>query len=1034
MLPPEEKPQDPGPKGDAGAEPRHPFTYRAPVASQEREATVTASDAADEARRNDTVLVAAAMLMAIMFACTTIADSRILVHIKSGDYLAANGVLPFRTDMFSASAHDRPWLNLEWLFDLGLAGLHAVGGMIALTAFQVVAAIGVAILLLTNRRGDVSSWWASFVVVLSAIAAMPQLEARPTVVTLLGLASVLWVLSRYRQEIDDWSIWLLIPLFAVWSNLDPRMFLGLAALVLYGVGELAGNFLGRQGFPDGSRRARLWIAIASSIAASFLNPFFWKAPLGAWHLYGNVDPAYRLYYQNETSWIALEHLPLFQHPIQSLLDTALLASLLLGVLSLISLVLNRRRTDGGHVALWLGFFGLGMFAGREWPAAAIVFALIAIQNAEEWYRHRFRQSYGTERAELIFSRGGRGLTVLAFFAIAIFWLSGRIVPDDGRRPGVGLDALLANQVSSYSNLFDEPYDNKVFNFTPVQGDLLIWLGLKPFIDHRLDIYFGNSSAGSDNLISLHDRVRRALRSTSESDVDSSPTQKTEIWKSALERFGISQALPRLTFPNPSYQTYFDLLRSSEWTLGKLDAAAAVFLLSSPEADTYIVEHGSDFTKAAFQKPARLPDFPPLWPHRRGWEQFGVRPSPISNDFAFALHLLRHLEEAKQGNLNLGVESTFAFSYLVIRSCYQTLETDPQNLNAYRSLGQAYEILYLSELNTTGIQMRRRIYQALNAYGQALAIDPKDPITHERLVGLYLVFNKMDLAARAKQQYETLSGHELPPPSDPGIASQLETAWEKIEENITRIKEQANEALENGQSRRDVALFAWQNGCTLLALDLLDGLSAEEDQAADVVMLRSLMLLEAARPQDAYELLGSIEQVADQTGIPNWREPLALASLALPDFSRAENLWRDQATQAKEKHLMGAMNALPVGGQLHGQLFFPVWQTSQVLQALEGGSREVAEPELNAALCALEAGRVDDAEAILAGIIDRYPFSAFANLAGYYLTWIRGAPVEVSIRSEADVDRYLKAEHRLDWQSALGRLREVGPVEASRPKK
>ncbi len=625
MLPPDDQPA-------SSEEPRHPFTYRAPAEGAPETPSTLLDDLADEARRNDAMLVWAAGLVALVFACTTIADSQVLVHVKTGEYLASHGVLPPRTDVFSASATDRPWINLSWLFDLGLAGLHAIGGMTALTIFQCVAAVGLVVLVMASRHRSVTPWWAAFVVALLAVAAMPHLEASPYLVTLLGIATTLWLLVRARDG-DSRAVWLLVPLFLVWSNLDPRMFLGLAVLVLYGLGESVGWLLGRPGFENSSARTRYWLAVGASVVATLVNPFFWRAPLGALLLYGRVDPAFREYYGNETAWLKFAHSPLFQHPSAAMLDTSLLAGLLLAAVALATFVLNRRRVDAGEVVLWLGFVGFGIAAGREWPTAAVVFAILAIRNAEDWYRNSFRQTYGTDRGELIFSRGGRAVTVLAFAAVAVLWLTGRIIADDGRRPGLGLDPLVEGQVESMSSILADSYDRKVFNFHAAQGDLLIWLGFEPYIDHRLEVFAGSGKADDDSLIGKHDDVRHALLFASADDPRSG---RPDVWKPALEESGIVQAMPRLTFPSPSYHTYFDLLRSGDWRLIELGAAGALFCRNNstdPAVADHVRKNAINLAALAFRQPASDVKLDAVWPREQSWSDTLTRRVRVPNELA-----------------------------------------------------------------------------------------------------------------------------------------------------------------------------------------------------------------------------------------------------------------------------------------------------------------------------------------------------------------------------------------------------------------
>lgn len=1035
MLPPDDRTDDPQPT-EPSDEPRHPFTYRAPAPKPEEDDPETADDLADEARRNDAVLRWAAGLMAVAFACTTVADSRVLVHVRTGQYLASEGFLPPRNDVLSATATDRPWVNLNWLFDLALAGLHAIGGMTALTVLKAVTAVLVAWLIFSCRRSGVSSWWASFVVVLAAFAAMPHLEATPVLVTLLGLGLTLRQLTRYRQELDDRALWWLPPLFLLWANLDPRMFLGLAALVLYGLGDLLGMLLGRPTFEEGSRRGRYWLAVTAAAVASLVNPFGWRAPLGPLLVYGQIDPAYREYYKAEISWASLPHLPLASYPSSALLDTALLAGSLLAAVALVTMLLNGRRADVGDAALWFGFVGLSLLAGRELPTAAVVFAVLAIQNAEDWYRNTFRQAYAAERGELLFSRGGRAVTVLAFAALAALWLTGKVPADDGRRSGLGLDPTLADQTASLAGLLKDPFDKRVFNFRPGQGDLLIWLGFKPYIDHRLELFAG--SAGRDDLIALHDKVRYALRAP---DPDNLDTGRPEVWKPALEKYGVLQAVPRLNLPAPDYRTYFDLLRSPEWRLVDLGAAGAVFYrgdLNDSKLSGYLAGHVVDFAKDAFREPVKIAETAVVWPRPRHWSD-SLTPSPRpSAELARGLHALQHLEAAETGLIRIPPQAGLAFAHLGLRDFYAALARDPQSVTAYRGLGQIYEMLYLWESRIlqaggSNAQPRRRLYQAIDAYGQALAIDQSDARTHERLTGLYIGFGKADLAEHARNEYERVTG-ELPPPQMQ--PEQWDQVWEGIREQVDGVTTQARDHVEQDRPRLEAAFFAWQNGCTRLAIELIDEDPTLAEQSAEVQQFRAMLLLEAARPREAYEILAMIEPVVAERGTPGFREPFAFACLAVPDFSRAEALWRDDAVQAGESQLMVAMQAVPLVAPFARPADrFPTQQTAMAGQAMYTVPQEVAKGLFNAALCDVEAGRVEEAEKAMADLLDRHPITAFTPLAGAYLELLRGRAFNLNIIVPKEApDRYAPAEAALNEAVIAEQIKAAGPVEAPKPAK
>lgn len=1009
-------------------EPRHPFTYRAP-AERDDDAADPPRDPVEETRRNDGVLLIAALLMGVLFAWTTISDPRTLVHLKTGEYLAGHGFFPPATDVFSATAGDQPWINLGWLADVFLSGLHALGGMTALTVLQAVGTVAALLLILACHRRGVSTWWASLVLVLAGVAMMPNFQAQPALFTLLGLALTLWLLSRYRREIDDRALWWLIPLFAVWANLDPRMFLGLAVLLLYGLGEILGTALGRPGFEDSPRRSRYWLAVGGSVLASLVNPFTWRAPLAAIDLYGRIDPAFRQHYAEVPSWRTLCHTRVFDQPVERWLDTALLASLLIGVVALVTLLLNRRRTDPGDASLWVGFTAFGVLAGREWPAAAVVFAVLAIRNAEEWYVHSFRQSPSTERGELLFARGGRVLTVLAFFALAALWLTGRVIPDDGRRPGRGLDPALANQLESLSQVLANAYDAKVFNYQAGQGDQLIWLGYRPFIDHRLGLYAVPGPDGAPNLITLHDHVRRALRVPDSNDPR---TAKPEVWRAVLGKYDIVQALPRLTFPRPAYGAYFDLIGQQSWRLAQLGAAAALFYHVEP-TDTALIrhleKHGLNLSRMAFRDVEPLPEFPPLWPEPPGWTMKLSRPDPVPNPLARAQHCAQHFERIKAGKLQLAQPVAIALAYIGIRDCYRVLATDPQNVHAYQCLGQLFQMLYVNEQQLVDVPLLRRVYQAIDAYGQALRIDPNNPSIYENLVGIYLGLNRIDLARQARDRYEALAGKKFPDPADPAAAERIPATWKKIDAAIAQVAKQADEALKNEQPPLEVAAFAWRNGCTVLALKILAHNPELLENNPGAVLLKAKCLLESAQPKEAYELLMSIEQSVPQTGIRGWREPLALASLAIPDFERAGQLFRAEAHDALVAQLLTAMQAIPIGGQTAG---FPLMQTTQIRNAMSVASQDIANHKLNAALCALDAGDIPMAEAELAELLKDYPLTLFTTITGFYLGQIRNEPSTIDLGAPAMDDDFARIEDKLDDQWILDRLEAAGPAVAPKP--
>src|SRR5207253_2584271 len=57
-------------------------------------------------------------------------------HIRTGQWIAANHWVPAR-DVFSFSRPGEPWFAWEWLSDIGMSSLNAIGGLQAVALFSI---------------------------------------------------------------------------------------------------------------------------------------------------------------------------------------------------------------------------------------------------------------------------------------------------------------------------------------------------------------------------------------------------------------------------------------------------------------------------------------------------------------------------------------------------------------------------------------------------------------------------------------------------------------------------------------------------------------------------------------------------------------------------------------------------------------------------------------------------------------------------------------------------------------------------------
>lgn len=956
----------------------------------------------DEAQRNDNWIRGAVILLAFLLGCTEIGETQTLVHVKTGQYLLSHGVLPPRVDVFSYTAEGRPWVNLSWLFDLVLAGVFAVGGAIGLTIFKaLLSAVAFGFLVNINLKG-VSTWWSSVVAGLALLVCHSQFNALPEVITLLGLALVFWTIQRWLNNPATTTLWLLPVIFVVWSNLDPRAFLGLLFLLLYAAGEAIGSWAGHAGIESSAQRRHLGVAVACSFGAMLINPFGWHAWLAPLSLYRVEYPALRQIYTGTGSFADLQYRPVTDMTFWRGAGHAAIAWLVVLFSAIVSLVLNFRRLDWGHTFVFLGTLTVAAASPRELPATAIVLTVIAALNAEAWYRANFRQTYSVATSEIFFSRGGRALTVLSLFGLAGLAISGRLPMPFNARIGVGWIPPLKSAIDSLQVDLEDSFDDRPFTFRLQQGDLLIWTGRKVFIDHRLPVYAGT---GEDDLIAIHDRTRRALRRKLASDPESG---NRDTWLDTFRRFQLSQAIVPLGGATPDYPQMLDLLASRDFQLNRIGSSAAIFYRNDPKnADltAYLAAHPLNFITQAFRTPPKgkekdLGTFLRDWPAATGaYEAVLVKQRTITPaSVREAQHYQMLLEEASGGRLSLAPDVACAFAHLVIRKANDGLNQNPNVSSAYRMLGTAYYYLGMLEngiaVPSGGIAPEsRRYFQAALAFQSSLVLQPDQPLLHLRLGELYARNGKVDLAVRHLEAARDGFSKS---------ASVDEEDVKQIIEQIDRMIERPQRAVENVLAELDRSLaksevppvtaqaqFAYSNGCVLKALELATAAPIDFETLPGQVF-KAQLLIEAGRPWDADPLLRRVQEfIGKQPGL-DWRTIAALLSLGRGDQTQAIDLWSVEYTNARFQQLLTLAETMPL--VVRPELW-PTYQTQQVVGAFDRYPHQVADIRFQIALSYLEGGRSEEAARTFQEILDESPETRLRPLIRFYLAQVTGEVVD-----------------------------------------
>lgn len=711
---------------------------------------LTPERAEAENRRNDLFIMAAALVVAGLLGAFKIADNSLWIHLKSGWQIEQEGV-PDR-DSFAYTTADRPWVNLNWLYDWGLYqaelaesratvrglvtdfekllehrqqlpefddqgrdvkkplpkeqedGLKQAFAQLASTAetsdtfqmrvaaertaaaveaaglrlpmvsqesgksvyptlakytspggsalvslktpviFKAILLAALAGVLLLTRYPGPTRWWAAVVAVLVVLAMGDRLTFSPEIPSLLFLAIVFWILHAVQTG-HAWAAWLLIPLEALWVNVDALFPLGIVLAGLVLVGNLAAKLFGRgdsAGVP--ANRNVLAIALGLSIlAATFANPFgprAWTVPLDRTReIVDRIPAAAASLAQlcgSEAEWIAaarergsvLQSLapdlntPLTAGFVMSIIGLSVppVATVILVVLAIGSFFLNWRRFRMTRLLMLLLFLAMFLVAYRYMALVAMAAGVVLCLNGQEWYLNRFGTETRITRGWLVWSQGGRAATIIAMLGVAVAGITGRVGAARGGDFGLGIQWFKFD-LGAGKFLRDAGLKGNALNTVPLQGNLIAWSNYptqKICFDDRLDLH--------QHGLAEFETMKRALRGTTVSsrsspDADSSvpganatsadippwTVEEEETWKSFLDKHNISHIILNLsgfvddvTF----YRTYQKLRDSRRWTLVHRDSTSAIFGRADLPDDHPLADDSAWFTRNALD-PAKL---------------------------------------------------------------------------------------------------------------------------------------------------------------------------------------------------------------------------------------------------------------------------------------------------------------------------------------------------------------------------------------------------------------------------------------------
>lgn len=205
---------------------------------------------------------ALAAFVAAAFAPQLLWDGDTLWHLATGQWMLDHRQIA-RADPFSFTVPGKPWTNLEWLSELVMAPVYAVGGWSGLQLFFALAIGALTWILGSELSRKLPPFSASAALFLALACTTQSWLARPHLLALPILA--LWTvqLLRAREAGRTPPLWLL-PVMTLWANLHGSFLFGLLL-----VGPFAAEAVLEAGASGRMKAIRGWglFCVAAATAA-----------------------------------------------------------------------------------------------------------------------------------------------------------------------------------------------------------------------------------------------------------------------------------------------------------------------------------------------------------------------------------------------------------------------------------------------------------------------------------------------------------------------------------------------------------------------------------------------------------------------------------------------------------------------------------------------------------------------------------------------------------------------------------------------
>ena len=245
-------------------------------------------------------------------ALRTPVDTDMWWHLGTGRAIVTTGHIPY-ADEFSFTACGEPWVNVQWLAQVGMYLARSAGGDVLLALL--VAALVVLTFTFIYPQMAGSSFLRAFIIVLAATASSVIWSPRPQMLSFALLAVTSYVVYLWKWRRVN-RLWALVPLFVLWGNVHGGYALGLMLIGSVIAGEILIHVFGHADAPEVMTWREIGLLIGMGILcglALLINPYgigTWALPfrtVGIKTLQGFIQewasPDFHNFYEQPILWL-----------------------------------------------------------------------------------------------------------------------------------------------------------------------------------------------------------------------------------------------------------------------------------------------------------------------------------------------------------------------------------------------------------------------------------------------------------------------------------------------------------------------------------------------------------------------------------------------------------------------------------------------------------------------------------------------------------------------------------------------------------